>query len=222
MNVETYRTNLRCFCRYVIFLIMLINIGLVCTNSIFLLSTHFSKKCDYNTTIWIVAWSAMNIINLIFIIHLYRSSVRLLYVCAFVMISLIVVCLITEHIWIISSYSDISNRCKSEFRQLLLANFILGWLIVLIYLLYIFISFSLETHSNINNSAIDNEGFLSIEIQTYPSTMISDSSCSICIVDYSNDDEILKLECDHSFHNNCIREWLSLNDTCPMCRNIVT
>ena len=41
--------------------------------------------------------------------------------------------------------------------------------------------------------------------------------CTICL---SNDSDIewVKLNCNHMFHRECISEWLSINNTCPICR----
>jgi hypothetical protein len=48
--------------------------------------------------------------------------------------------------------------------------------------------------------------------------------CSIClseIVDYSQSLLISKLDCDHFFHCKCIKEWMKLAGTCPVCRKKV-
>jgi len=45
-------------------------------------------------------------------------------------------------------------------------------------------------------------------------------SCSICIDDYSNDNEIRKLHCNHVFHKDCIDPWLLKESyKCPICRD---
>jgi hypothetical protein len=50
----------------------------------------------------------------------------------------------------------------------------------------------------------------------------SDSSCPICLGDYQEMDEILKLPCGHFFHGACISEWTCVSQLCPVCRdNIV-
>lgn len=41
--------------------------------------------------------------------------------------------------------------------------------------------------------------------------------CSICLTDI--DDQSLDVtRCGHSFHKECIRKWLTMNTSCPMCR----
>ena len=45
----------------------------------------------------------------------------------------------------------------------------------------------------------------------------NNDECTICL---SNDseNEWVKLNCQHIFHRACITEWLSINNTCPICR----
>lgn len=31
-------------------------------------------------------------------------------------------------------------------------------------------------------------------------------------------DEIGKLDCGHEFHTNCIKQWLTLKNLCPICK----
>ncbi|KAI4351219.1 hypothetical protein L6164_005597 [Bauhinia variegata] len=47
------------------------------------------------------------------------------------------------------------------------------------------------------------------------------SCCSICLVDFKEDDELRMLpDCGHFYHVNCIDSWLKLHPTCPICRNL--
>jgi SUMO ligase MMS21 Smc5/6 complex component len=34
--------------------------------------------------------------------------------------------------------------------------------------------------------------------------------------------KIFKTTCNHIYHNNCIEEWLKKNNTCPICRTIIS
>merc|ERR1711862_177254 len=47
--------------------------------------------------------------------------------------------------------------------------------------------------------------------------------CSICLLAYKDDDIIAKShneECSHTYHKECIVQWLLINKTeCPNCRN---
>lgn len=41
--------------------------------------------------------------------------------------------------------------------------------------------------------------------------------CSICLDDEK--DSIVKLNCDHFFHKDCIKSWLRREMSCPICRS---
>ncbi|KAG0290747.1 hypothetical protein BGZ98_003301 [Dissophora globulifera] len=43
------------------------------------------------------------------------------------------------------------------------------------------------------------------------------TSCSICLCDYEDLEELRHLPCDHYFHKECVDEWLKLKRTCPLC-----
>lgn len=46
-----------------------------------------------------------------------------------------------------------------------------------------------------------------------------DSKCAVCLADYQLEEKLQVLPlCNHSFHVQCIDEWLSKNVTCPICR----
>lgn len=42
--------------------------------------------------------------------------------------------------------------------------------------------------------------------------------CAICMEDFRLNEEAKKLPCKHCFHDQCIKEWLKLHGTCPVCR----
>jgi hypothetical protein len=43
-----------------------------------------------------------------------------------------------------------------------------------------------------------------------------DGLCSICLENVQEGHRTLP--CGHEFHGECLREWLALQDTCPVCR----
>jgi hypothetical protein len=45
-----------------------------------------------------------------------------------------------------------------------------------------------------------------------------DSSCSICLEDFSSSKEIRRTSCGHRFHSQCLKGWLQVNSGCPLCR----
>lgn len=66
-------------------------------------------------------------------------------------------------------------------------------------------------------------------IESYTKTVLGESrrlpkdddTCPICLSDYKPKESLRTIpECNHYFHADCIDEWLRLNGTCPMCRNL--
>ena len=47
--------------------------------------------------------------------------------------------------------------------------------------------------------------------------------CPICLEEYKREDQLIKLNCDHFFHRQCIYEWFNKNTqkNCPLCRIII-
>lgn len=43
-------------------------------------------------------------------------------------------------------------------------------------------------------------------------------SCSVCLEDIENDSKYV-LVCKHSFHEECIMQWIRRCNTCPLCRS---
>jgi len=48
---------------------------------------------------------------------------------------------------------------------------------------------------------------------------MSKDICSICLDELNNDQ--YKLNCNHCYHKNCIKQWLRNNEICPLCRTRV-
>lgn len=42
-------------------------------------------------------------------------------------------------------------------------------------------------------------------------------NCSICFVELENGDRIGALDCQHTFHSDCLKSWLSRRNACPLC-----
>ncbi|KAG9307781.1 hypothetical protein G9A89_023346 [Geosiphon pyriformis] len=43
-------------------------------------------------------------------------------------------------------------------------------------------------------------------------------NCPVCKDDFKEAEEATTLPCKHAFHDECIRPWLKMNGTCPVCR----
>ena len=44
------------------------------------------------------------------------------------------------------------------------------------------------------------------------------NECAICLDDFEIGDRANILKCSHGFHEICLKEWLPLNFSCPVCR----
>ncbi|KAL6661938.1 hypothetical protein ACP70R_001322 [Stipagrostis hirtigluma subsp. patula] len=46
--------------------------------------------------------------------------------------------------------------------------------------------------------------------------------CVICRVEFEEGESLVGLPCKHSYHSECINQWLQLNKVCPMCSSEVS
>ena len=44
-----------------------------------------------------------------------------------------------------------------------------------------------------------------------------DKNCQICMIGLEEGDRIGDLSCFHSFHSDCLKEWIKRKNTCPLC-----
>eukprot|EP01135_Chromosphaera_perkinsii_P004116 Nk52_evm23s270 gene=Nk52_evmTU23s270 len=44
------------------------------------------------------------------------------------------------------------------------------------------------------------------------------TSCSICMQGYQDNEKLTTLPCTHCFHRECVSKWLKVNASCPVCR----
>ena len=69
---------------------------------------------------------------------------------------------------------------------------------------------------------LDDQDYNKLESIKYSDLKNKDEEkkCSICLVDFEDDDMLLKLPCYHYFHRQCVEEWLKEYDyKCPVCRH---
>ena len=49
------------------------------------------------------------------------------------------------------------------------------------------------------------------------------NECTICLDKYKKKEKIIELPCNHTFHEQCIKEWFEKdNNSCPNCRENIT
>ncbi|KAI9306580.1 hypothetical protein BJ944DRAFT_263330 [Cunninghamella echinulata] len=44
------------------------------------------------------------------------------------------------------------------------------------------------------------------------------TECIICQENFGTFNELIKMPCQHEYHGTCLRQWLHVNATCPICR----
>lgn len=70
--------------------------------------------------------------------------------------------------------------------------------------------------------ALTEEEFNNLDTVNNPS-IIENKQCNICLDEFTSTDldtkHIIQLKCNHIYHKNCIKEWLTKQSTkCPSCR----
>ncbi|KAL9553055.1 hypothetical protein PS6_004153 [Mucor atramentarius] len=48
-----------------------------------------------------------------------------------------------------------------------------------------------------------------------------ETDCAVCKDQFESHELVIELPCEHIFHDECIKPWLKLNSTCPVCRHSV-
>ena len=80
-------------------------------------------------------------------------------------------------------------------------------------------------HAGINSGSMP--GLSDDNLSQIPSVQIGKkhaedmAQCSICLVNFEEDETVRQLPCKHYFHTDCIYTWLRQNNTCPVCRGVV-
>jgi len=74
-----------------------------------------------------------------------------------------------------------------------------------------------------NNMGIDdnkfNEYIASNKISLISAENTTEDICTICLDKYTITDQIVKIECNHIFHKECLKSWYKINASCPICRH---
>jgi len=56
------------------------------------------------------------------------------------------------------------------------------------------------------------------EVAVQQSHVDAGAQCAICMDDYELAQKVRKLPCGHMYHLDCIKKWLEMHGTCPVCR----
>ena len=109
-----------------------------------------------------------------------------------------------------------------------IGNFIISYLIFMIififgitWILYLLFLLILWIYDKIRNFVIRRRNIkiyrrlLNTHYQTYNSN--ENEVCCICLCDYSIDNFVSILPCEHKYHDSCIRVWFDVKTICPLC-----
>ena len=55
-------------------------------------------------------------------------------------------------------------------------------------------------------------------VKKYNCDEMGNQECSICLVDFEDEDDYVDLKCKHVFHETCLKEWVVRKMDCPNCR----
>lgn len=84
-----------------------------------------------------------------------------------------------------------------------------------LYILHIkYCAFSRNNENVEHNQAI--APFINEYVNISPN---NDDICSICL-EKLNINKVIKLKCNHLFHEKCIQQWLSIKNICPLCNGV--
>jgi len=87
-----------------------------------------------------------------------------------------------------------------------------GFIFILIFLFYRFLTPLFDTSENnqTNNEVIE------VEMEEVVAR-IPDQECPICL-EKNEEEKWVKIKCGHNFHSICIKNWIVIQKSCPICR----
>ena len=60
-----------------------------------------------------------------------------------------------------------------------------------------------------------------MDTRRMPGPGLEHAACAICLTEFRPRDKVRYFRCNHTFHQQCIDQWLESKRTCPICRQPV-
>ncbi|XP_011650093.1 E3 ubiquitin-protein ligase RNF115 [Cucumis sativus] len=57
-----------------------------------------------------------------------------------------------------------------------------------------------------------------VMVAELPTVAAADDVCAVCMEDFLPDEGGKQIPCGHVYHQSCLSSWLSIRDSCPLCR----
>ncbi|CAI2379408.1 unnamed protein product [Moneuplotes crassus] len=77
---------------------------------------------------------------------------------------------------------------------------------------------SVLSQTLINDESLEIELEKIIETKPVSDSFHNEETCTICLLSFTKDDVISELkECNHIFHQSCIKQWIAVEARCPNC-----
>ena len=112
----------------------------------------------------------------------------------------------------------INNEISINLIIVFISVIIIGLIILLFYNIYNNMMDYLRSKFNCIDECYLNVKFSkALKLSNVKKIKESDTECSICIENGIN--KFLKLDCDHLFHDKCIKRWIEQQNSCPICRD---
>jgi hypothetical protein len=77
---------------------------------------------------------------------------------------------------------------------------------------------ALELSEHDNELKRNNDIVIELDWVIYDESKSKYDTCSICLENFKNDEYVAILDCEHTFHDNCIFEWGCYKQSCPICK----
>ncbi|CAN4115377.1 unnamed protein product [Withania somnifera] len=83
-----------------------------------------------------------------------------------------------------------------------------------------------ETCVGIDNGSHKNEPAMDVSfaqiVREMPTVEVVGTVCTVCMESFESTIGAKQVACGHVFHSHCLTNWLSLHNSCPLCRFQVT